>query len=55
MKPMRITAKANVLMHFNGYFSNELSQEEKAHFPQSMVRFGNKKVQSSALMAILQS
>lgn len=54
-KPMRTTAKANVLMHSFGYFSDELSQEEKAHFLQSMVRFRNKKIPSSALMAMLQS
>jgi uncharacterized protein YbgA (DUF1722 family) len=38
MKPKRTTAKANVLMHLNGYFSDELSQEEKAHFPLDMFR-----------------
>ncbi len=54
-KPMRSTAKANVLMHTFGYFSNELSREEKAHFLESMVRYRNKKVPSSALMAMLQS
>lgn len=53
--PIRSTAKANVLMHSFGYFSDELSQEEKTHFLQSMVRYRNKKVPSSALMAMLQS
>ncbi len=53
--PIRSTAKANVLMHSFGYFSDELLQEEKAHFLQSIVRYRNKKVPSSALMAMLQS
>jgi uncharacterized protein YbgA (DUF1722 family)/uncharacterized protein YbbK (DUF523 family) len=54
-RPMRPGAKANVLMHAFGYFSDELSAQEKAYFLQSLGRYGKRKVPSSALVAIIQS
>ncbi|NPV62512.1 MAG: DUF1722 domain-containing protein [Methanotrichaceae archaeon] len=54
-RPMRPSAKANVLMHAFGYFSNELSAQEKAYFLQSLERYRKRKVPSTALVAVIQS
>jgi uncharacterized protein YbgA (DUF1722 family)/uncharacterized protein YbbK (DUF523 family) len=54
-KPPISTSKANVFMHSFGYFSKELTQEEKAHFLQSMERYKKRTIPSSVLMAMLQS
>ena len=55
MKPPRYTSKANVLMHSLGYFSRELSTEEKAFFLQSIEKYKQKRVPFSAPLSILQS
>ena len=54
-RPPRYTSKANVLMHSLGYFSSELSSEEKAFFLQSIERYKQKKLAFSAPLSILQS
>jgi uncharacterized protein YbgA (DUF1722 family)/uncharacterized protein YbbK (DUF523 family) len=54
-KPIRYTSRANVLIHSFGYFSDDLSKDEKAQFLQSIEKYKNKKIPSSAPMAMLQS
>ena len=54
-KPPRSTSKANVFMHSFGYFSAELTQEEKAHFLQSIEGYKKRRIPSNALMVMLQS
>ena len=54
-RPPKATSKANVLMHSLGYFKDRLSLQEKEHFLQSIERYKNRKIPSSALLAMLQS
>ena len=54
-RPPRTTSKANVFMHSMGYFSKQLTLQEKDHFIRSIERFKEKKIPSSALLAMLQS
>jgi uncharacterized protein YbgA (DUF1722 family)/uncharacterized protein YbbK (DUF523 family) len=54
-RPPKYTSKANVLMHSLGYFSEELSHDEKAHFLRNIDRYKDRKIPFSALLAILQS
>jgi uncharacterized protein YbgA (DUF1722 family)/uncharacterized protein YbbK (DUF523 family) len=54
-RPPQYTAKINVLMHSLGYFSKDLSHDEKEHFLQNIERYRDKKIPFSALLAILQS
>jgi uncharacterized protein YbgA (DUF1722 family)/uncharacterized protein YbbK (DUF523 family) len=53
--PPRASSKANVFLHCLGYFKDKLTPEEKKHFLETVERFKNKKVHSSALLALLQS
>lgn len=53
--PTKFTSKINVLMHSLGYFSDGLTQQEKAHFLQSLERYRNKKIPFSSLSVMLQS
>lgn len=53
-RPPRYTSKANVLMHSLGFFSKELSLEEKSYFLTNIERFKARKLPFSALSAILQ-
>jgi len=55
MRPPRTTSKANVFMHSMGYFSKQLTLQEKNHFIRSIERFKDKKIPSRALLAMLQS
>jgi uncharacterized protein YbgA (DUF1722 family)/uncharacterized protein YbbK (DUF523 family) len=54
-KPPLYTSKANVFVQLFSNFSNQLSQEEKEYFLQSVEGYKDKKIPSSALLAILQS
>jgi uncharacterized protein YbgA (DUF1722 family)/uncharacterized protein YbbK (DUF523 family) len=54
-RPPRYSAKVNVLMHTLGYFSKELSHEEKAHFLLNIEKYRDKKIPFSALLVMLQS
>jgi len=54
-RPPRYTSKANVLNHSMGYFSEELSIDEKANFLRNIERFKEKRLPFSALLAVLQS
>lgn len=54
-RPPKYTSKVNVLMHSLGYFSDELSRDEKAHFLWNIERYKNRKIPFSALLAVLQS
>jgi uncharacterized protein YbgA (DUF1722 family)/uncharacterized protein YbbK (DUF523 family) len=54
-RPPKYTSKVNVLMHSLGYFSDELSHDEKAYFLQNIQRYKERRIPSSALMATLQS
>jgi uncharacterized protein YbgA (DUF1722 family) len=54
-KPSRSSSIANVFMHSFGYFSKELTQEEKAHFLQSIERYKERRIPANALMTMLQS
>lgn len=54
-RPPRYTSKANVLNHSMGYFSEELSIEEKANFLRNIERFKERRLPFSALLAVLQS
>jgi uncharacterized protein YbgA (DUF1722 family)/uncharacterized protein YbbK (DUF523 family) len=54
-RPPLCTSKANVLIHMFGKFSNQLSREEKEYFLDSVEGYKNKKIPSSAILAILQS
>jgi len=42
-RPPKYSAKVNVLMHSLGYFSEELSHEEKAHFLLNIEKYRDKK------------
>ena len=42
-------------MHSLGYFSDELTHDEKAHFLQNIERYKERRIPFSALMAMLQS
>jgi uncharacterized protein YbgA (DUF1722 family)/uncharacterized protein YbbK (DUF523 family) len=53
--PPRYTSKANMLNHSLGYFSEELSIDEKANFLRNIERFKEKRLPFSALLAVLQS
>ena len=55
LRPPRTASKANVFLHCLGYFKDELSPQEKEHFLTSLERYRNKKIPSSALLAMLQS
>jgi len=54
-RPPKYTSKVNVLMHSLGYFSDELSHDEKAYFLQNIQRYEERRLPFSALMAMLQS
>jgi uncharacterized protein YbgA (DUF1722 family)/uncharacterized protein YbbK (DUF523 family) len=54
-RPSKYTSKANVLMHSLGYFSDELSHDEKAFFLQNIERYKERRIPFTALLAILQS
>lgn len=54
-RPPRYASKANVLNHSIGYFSEELSIDEKANFLRNIERFKEKRLPFSALLAVLQS
>lgn len=54
-RPPRYTSKANVLNHSLGYFSEELSIDEKANFLRNIERFKERRLPFSALLAVLQS
>jgi uncharacterized protein YbgA (DUF1722 family)/uncharacterized protein YbbK (DUF523 family) len=54
-KPPKYTSKANLLLHSLGYFSDELSREEKALFLRNVEKFKEKKIPFSALLVTLQS
>jgi len=54
-RPPRTSSKANVLMHSLGYFSNQLTSQEKDHFLGSIERYKDKKIPFSALLEMLQS
>ncbi|MBN1235508.1 MAG: DUF1722 domain-containing protein [Methanotrichaceae archaeon] len=54
-RPAKAESKANVFMHSLGYFKDRLTLQEKEHFLQSIERYKNKKIPSSALLAMLQS
>jgi uncharacterized protein YbgA (DUF1722 family)/uncharacterized protein YbbK (DUF523 family) len=54
-KPPRPASNANVLSHMMGYFSGELSGEEKEDFARGIERYRNRKVPLSALTSILRS
>jgi len=54
-RPPRYTSKANVLMHTLGYFSEELSIDEKTNFLRNIERFKERRLPFSALLAVLQS
>lgn len=53
--PPKFTSKINIIMHSLGYFSGNLSPQEKAHFLKSIDRYRNKKTSYSSLLIILQS
>ena len=54
-RPPKAASKSNVFMHSLGYFKDKLSLQEKEHFLQSIERYKDKKIPSSALLAMLQS
>lgn len=54
-RPPRYTSKANVLNHSLGYFSEQLSIDEKANFLRNIERFKERRLPFSALLAVLQS
>jgi uncharacterized protein YbgA (DUF1722 family)/uncharacterized protein YbbK (DUF523 family) len=54
-RPPKYTSKVNVLLHSLGYFSEELSHDEKAHFLRNIERYKDRKIPFSALLAIIQS
>jgi uncharacterized protein YbgA (DUF1722 family)/uncharacterized protein YbbK (DUF523 family) len=54
-RPPKAASKANVFKHSLGYFKDRLSLQEKEHFLQSIERYKNKKIPSTALLAMLQS
>jgi uncharacterized protein YbgA (DUF1722 family)/uncharacterized protein YbbK (DUF523 family) len=54
-KPSRFTSDINVLMHALGYFSDELSHQEKAFFLDTLEKYRNEKVPLSAALSVLRS
>jgi uncharacterized protein YbgA (DUF1722 family)/uncharacterized protein YbbK (DUF523 family) len=54
-RPTRFTSDINVLMHALGYFSDELSHEEKAFFLDSLEQYRNEKVPLSAALSVIRS
>ena len=54
-RPPKYTSKVNVLMQSLGYFSDELSHDEKAYFLQNIERYKERRMPFSALLAMLQS
>ena len=54
-RPPKYTSKVNVLMHSLGYFSDQLSHDEKAYFLQNIQRYKERRIPFSALLAMLQS
>ncbi len=54
-RPPRHTSNINVLMHGLGYFSDELSAEEKAFFLDSLEQYRAAKVPLSVCLAVLRS
>jgi len=54
-RPTKTALKANVFIHCLGYFKDKLSLQEKEHFLQSIERYKDKKIPSTALLAMLQS
>lgn len=54
-RPPKYTSKVNVLMHSLGYFSDQLSLDEKTYFLQNIQRYKERRITFSALMAMLQS
>jgi uncharacterized protein YbgA (DUF1722 family) len=54
-RPPKYTSKANGLMHSLGYFSDELSHGEKAHFIRNTERYKARRIPFSALMTLIQS
>ncbi|MDH7488452.1 MAG: DUF523 and DUF1722 domain-containing protein [Anaerolineae bacterium] len=55
LRPPRMGAIINVLMHALGYFSDSLSAREKAFFLDSLERYRARKIPLSAVTAILRS
>ena len=53
MKPPKYTANINVLMHEFGYFSKQLTQQEKDFFFDVLQRYRNGKIPLSAVLAII--
>jgi uncharacterized protein YbgA (DUF1722 family) len=54
-RPTKTALKANVFIHCLGYYKDKLSLQEKEHFLQSIGRYKDKKIPSTALLAMLQS
>ncbi|ACL69256.1 YbgA family protein [Halothermothrix orenii] len=54
-RPPRYNSNINVLMHGLGYFSDELTTEEKAFFLDTLQKFRNKKVPLSVPQNIIRS
>lgn len=55
LRPPRVGAIINVLMHTLGHFSERLSAREKAFFLDSLERYRARKVPLSAVIAVLRS
>lgn len=53
--PMRFTNAINVLLHIFGYFSDKLSDTEKAFFLDGLERYRNAKIPLAVLQGLLQS
>ena len=45
----------NVMLHILGYFKNQLSSDEKAHFLDMLEQYRNSRIPQSAIMAMLGS
>jgi uncharacterized protein YbgA (DUF1722 family)/uncharacterized protein YbbK (DUF523 family) len=54
-RPPKYTSKVNVLMHSLGYFSDQLTHDEKALFLQNIDRYKERRTPFSALLTMLQS
>jgi len=54
-RPPKYTSKVNVLMHSLGYFSEQLTHDEKALFLQNINRYKERRITFSALLTMLQS
>lgn len=52
-RPARISANINVLMHFLGYFSKQLSAGEKAYFLDQLERFRNRQIPAIAVTSVI--